>query len=55
LGDVTIRKIIFICVKIEKKSPEPADQFQSNWHKSFLGTGDSKLFKLRARSSSKGR
>jgi hypothetical protein len=52
----TIGKAIFTCVYIKKDllKNEKAN-FNKTWYKSSFGKGDSKLFKLRVKSSSKGR
>jgi hypothetical protein len=55
-GGATIRKTIFTYVYIEKSLLQNQQaNFNQTWNKLSLGHGDSKLFKLRARSSSKGR
>jgi hypothetical protein len=56
-GRSTIRKTIFIYVYIEKNFllQNQNANFNQTWYKLSLGKGNSKLFKLRARCSSKGR
>jgi hypothetical protein len=56
LGGAKIRKTIFTCVYIEKNLLLQNQQakFNQTWYKLCWGHGNYKLFKLRARSPSKG-
>jgi hypothetical protein len=55
-GGATIGKTIFICVYIEKNLLQNQQaNFNKTWYTSSLGKGNSKLYKSRARSFSKGR
>jgi hypothetical protein len=51
-GGATIGKTIFLCVYIVQKQQAI---FNKTWYKLSLGKGNSKLYKSRARSFSKGR
>jgi hypothetical protein len=53
LGGATIRKITFVNIEKNLLQNQQAN-FNQTWYKLSFGKGNSKLFKLRARSSSKG-
>ena len=46
LAHLSVR--LFKLFTFSSSSQEPLDKFQPNWHKAFLGQGDSSLFKWRA-------